>query len=109
MKTYTPEEIESIVKQRNALARCVIFAVNHFKLPSGSGTVMRFDAKGNMTESEYWVTWFRRELLEVGVTWDDELLNYARANKKERALMLRESTTLKAKLEANQKSKSPTP
>lgn len=100
MKKYTQEEAAKIHKERDALARCAMFAVNHFKLPSGSGTVMRFDDKGNITESEHWIDWFRRELKEVGIEWDDELLEYGRASMTNRKKMLKTSTTLQAKLDA---------
>lgn len=101
MKTYTPEKIEAIVKQRNALARCAIFAVNNFKIPGG-GLVIR--QCGGEFSTESWLTWFRRELKECGVEWDDELLEYSRASKTNRKRMLKESATLQAKLDANRKS-----
>lgn len=106
MKTkYTQAAAKRLHKQRDALARCCMFAVNHFKLPFGSGTVMRRDASGNFSETEHWLTWFRRELKEVGIEWDDELLEYGRASNTNRKRMLKESPTLAAKLEANRKAR----
>lgn len=98
MKKYTQEEANQLQEQRDALARCVIWAVNFMKTPGG-GLVMRRDDKGGMT-MEAWITWFRRELKTVGVEWDDELLDYARASQKDRKRMLKESATLQAKLDA---------
>jgi hypothetical protein len=103
MTTYTQEEAAEIHAQRDKLARCVTWAVNFMKTPGG-GMVMRRDAEGNMS-MEAWLTWFRRELASVGITWDDELLDYSRASKADRKRMLKESPTLQGKLDALNKSK----
>ncbi len=99
MKLYTQEEAQKFKEQRDTFARMAMFAVNHFKTPGG-GLVMTWDDKGNMS-SESWLTWFRRELKEVGIEWDDELLDWARASKTDRKRMLKESTTLQGKLDAH--------
>jgi hypothetical protein len=104
MKTYTQEEAQKFKEQRDKFAHLLIFAVNHFKTP-GCYSVGRFDDKGEY-ESESWLTWFRRELEAVGVKWDDDLLEYARASKTDQKKMLKSSTTLQAKLAALNK---PTP
>jgi len=103
MKTYTQEEAQKFKDQRDTFARMAIFAVNHFKIPGG-GCVIRQDDKGNI-ETESWLTWFRRELKEVGVEWDDELLEYSRCSKTDRKKMLKSSTTLQGKLDALKKEK----
>jgi hypothetical protein len=98
-KTYTQEQAAAFKKQRDTFARCMIFAVNHFKIPGG-GSVMRYSEDGKNFEMESWITWFRRELKEVGVEWDDDLLEYSRASKTDKKRMLKESPALQAKLDA---------
>ncbi len=92
----TPTLLEQITAQRDALARCVIFTVNHgdFK----GGCVMRTMPDGEI-KMEGWLPWFRRELAAMGVSWDDDLLAYGRASQTNKKKMLKENPELKAKLD----------
>lgn len=85
--------------QHARLAKCVIWAVN-FLHARGGGMVYRSSPQEGEPQCEHWLAYFRRVLKDSGVEWDDELLAYGRASNTERKRMLRESKTLKKKLEA---------
>jgi hypothetical protein len=99
MKTQTKKELSDQVTdlqiKLNELARCVIFTVNFGNFRGGC--VMRKLPDGSM-QMESWIAWFRRELAKNGVTWDDDLLDYGRANKKDRKMLLKERPGLAEKL-----------
>lgn len=94
MKAKNP----TLQQQHDRLARCVIWAVN-FLHARGGGMVYRSNPTEGEPSSESWLAYFRRVLKDSGVEWDDELLAYGRASNTDRKRMLKESPTLKKKLE----------